>query len=140
MPIVACDQIFPFSVPEWVEDLQKALGPALPAKRDKDTLSESARELFNQTVTSVQNIGVNDAHRALNFLLMRHPGVFLAVAQRRGNAVLYSLDTARQLRGFAEVANRAGIIWGKNGDQTQTLAGATRLCSKRLLRGRASTH
>lgn len=93
VPIVACDQIFSFSVEEWIGDLQQALEGALTTEGEREALSVSARELFDQTISSVQNIGVNDAHRALNFLLMRHPGIFLAAAQRRGKAVLDRVET-----------------------------------------------
>jgi hypothetical protein len=87
VPFVFCDQIFCFSIDEWIEDVQKAVGHIVNGA-DKDMLASAARDLFNQSVNSLQNIGVSDSHRALNFLLMRHPGVFHAVAERRGKAVL----------------------------------------------------
>jgi putative ABC transport system permease protein len=38
---------------------------------------------------------------------------------RSGNTVLYSLSTARQLYGFADVVNRAGVNWGAQGAVAQ---------------------
>jgi putative ABC transport system permease protein len=57
-------------------------------------------------------------------LLMHVTAIIDVMPDRRGNAVLYSLDTARQLRGFAEVVNRAGVTWGKPGNAAQKLADA----------------
>jgi hypothetical protein len=90
VPMVLCDQIYGFSIDEWIDDLHRAVAHrgAAEAKEQKDMLAVVARDLFQQSVSSLQNIGVSDAHRALNFLLMRHPGVFLAIAERRGKATL----------------------------------------------------
>lgn len=87
VPFVFCDQVFCFSIDEWIEGLQKAVAHGAK-QREKTMLASAARDLFNQSVTSLQNTGVTDAHRALNFLLMRHAGVFQAVAERRGTAML----------------------------------------------------
>jgi hypothetical protein len=92
VPLVFCDQIFSFSLEEWIQDLQKSLAHETKPEF-RETLAVTARDLFTQSVNSLQNVGVNDAHRALNFLLMRHPGVFLAVAERRGRAVLEKVES-----------------------------------------------
>jgi hypothetical protein len=91
VPFVYCDQIYCFSMGEWIEELQKTFEHGAKSK-DKEMLASAARDLFNQSVTSLQNTGVNDAHRALNFLLMRHAGTFHAVAERRGKAVLERVE------------------------------------------------
>jgi PatG C-terminal len=93
VPFVFCDQIFCFSIDEWIEDMQKAVGDKPATTGDREMLASAARDLFNQSVNSLQNIGLSDAHRALNFLLMRHPGIFHAVAERRGKAILDRVDT-----------------------------------------------
>ncbi|SRR6266567_24704 len=94
VPMVACDQIYTFSVAEWSKNLEDVLKPALQAKKtDPATLSRSAIELFNQMVSSMQNIGATDPHRALNFVLMRHPGLFLAVAERAAKASFDKVET-----------------------------------------------
>jgi hypothetical protein len=98
VPLVFCDQVFCFSVEEWIADLQKALSHSLKGEA-KERLAVSARDLFNQSITSLQNIGVSEAHRALNFLLLRHPGVFLAVAERSGKATLDRVE-ARMAEGI----------------------------------------
>jgi hypothetical protein len=94
VPMAVCDQLYVFSVEEWLSDLTTALKPAVGAKKtNRETLSKVARELFNQTVSALQNIGATDAHRALNFLLMRHPGLFLAAAERAGKSALDKIET-----------------------------------------------
>ncbi len=47
-----------------------------------------------------------------------------SMPDRRGNAVLYNLDTARQLTGFKEVANQATVLWGAHGNVASMLSGA----------------
>jgi hypothetical protein len=39
-----------------------------------------------------ENMGISDGHRALNYLLVQHPGMFLAAAERR-NHVLDRIET-----------------------------------------------
>ena len=55
---------------------------------------------------------------------MQVTAIIQVMPDRRGNAVLYSLDTARQLAGFPEVVNRAGVTWGAQGDVSQKLSDA----------------
>jgi len=57
-------------------------------------------------------------------LLMHVSAIVDGMPDRSGNTVLYSLDTARQLTGFADVVNRAAVTWGAQGEVTQKLADA----------------
>jgi hypothetical protein len=41
--------------------------------------------MFREIVCMPENLGVSDGHRALNYLLVQHPGIFLAAAERRGH-------------------------------------------------------
>ena len=46
-----------------------------------------------QMTRSTENIGATQAHRALNYFVMQHPGVFLAVAERAGRQRLQKIET-----------------------------------------------
>lgn len=99
-PVVACDQLYSFSFQEWQASLSARLKPALTARKiDPDAFNQLARDIFERVVTSVENIGVTDAHRALNYLLMQHPGPFLAVAERAKTQTLDRVET-REIQGL----------------------------------------
>lgn len=93
-PIVACDQLYSFSMDEWVDSLHVRVAPALAARKlVRERFSASARELFMQITRSTENIGATQAHRALNYFIMQHPGVFLAVTERVGTQRLQKIET-----------------------------------------------
>ena len=93
-PIVACDQLYSFAMDEWIDSLHARLAPALTARKAaREGFSASARELFLQITRSTENIGATQAHRALNYFIMQHPGVFLAVTERTGAQRLQKIET-----------------------------------------------
>ncbi len=93
-PVLACEELYSFSVGEWSRDLAAALQPAVQAKRvTEKAVVRAAAEVFGTVVSSAENAGASDPHRALNYALVRHPGVFLAVAERSGRAVLDKIET-----------------------------------------------
>src|SRR5437016_12873706 len=82
-PIVACEQIYSFSLEEWRQALRSSLEAALKARKiPADTFNQVGHELFERFVGSTENLGATDAHRALKYLVVQHPGVFLAAAER----------------------------------------------------------
>jgi hypothetical protein len=93
-PIVACDQVYAFSIKELLANLSQAIEPAIKSKKlDRDRLVALGGELFDRIATSVDNMGALDSHRALNYLLVQHPGLFLAYAERHATCVLDSIET-----------------------------------------------
>lgn len=93
-PILFCDQLYTFSLIEWQTSLHEHLGPALKAKNvDDEVFSNLSRELFRRIVHSTENIGATDAHRALNYVVLQHPGLFLAAAERAGKSTLDRIET-----------------------------------------------
>jgi hypothetical protein len=99
-PIVACDQVYSFTLDEWRVSLESNLGPALKAKKiDSKMFIQTTRELFEHIVGSTENLGVTNAHRALNYLVMQHAGLFLAAAERSGKQLLDRIET-REIQGI----------------------------------------
>lgn len=98
-PLALADQIYSFSLAEWQTSLRARLEKTLESRKiEVSTFETTAQELFARIVESTENLGVTDPHRALNFALMQHPGIFLAAAERVGRQVLERIET-RQIRG-----------------------------------------
>jgi hypothetical protein len=92
-PVAICDQLYVFSVDEWIADLAARVEPVLKEREaDPGHFATVAREFFDQVVSSTENIGGLDTHRALNYVLVQHPGLALSVAQRP-KSVLDRIET-----------------------------------------------
>ena len=63
------------------------------AEADQRLLAGVCTELFDRIASSTDNMGLLDSHRALNYLLVQHPGIFLAYAERRSSSILDSIET-----------------------------------------------
>lgn len=93
-PMAVCDQIYTFSLKDWQESLAKTLKSALQARKITEKVFEqTTREMFDRIVCSAENLGFANSHRALNYLVLQHPGLFLAVAERSGKQVLDKIET-----------------------------------------------
>lgn len=98
-PLALANQIYAFSLADWLASLRLRLQGALDIRKIKlATFETTARELFERIVESTENLGATDQHRALNYALMQHPGIFLAAAERVGRQVLERIET-RLIRG-----------------------------------------
>jgi hypothetical protein len=94
IPTMLCDAVYSFTLREFQDELRRSAGPVLGARRiTAETFDESSRELFQRIAHSIENIGGLDSHRALNFLLVQHPGIFLAAAERVESSILDSIET-----------------------------------------------
>lgn len=94
VPVVACDQVYTFSLEEWRKGLaDTASEPLESLKISADTFKSVANEVFVQVTSSMENVGGLDTHRALNYALVQHPGFFLAIAERAEDSVLDRIET-----------------------------------------------
>jgi hypothetical protein len=91
-PVVACSQVWSFSLAERNAELAGYLPDKAPAAKAAK-LQQVAHEIFDQVAMSTENLGATDAHRALNYVLLQNPGLFLAVAERSGSHVLDRIET-----------------------------------------------
>ncbi len=99
-PMVACDQIYSFSLDAWRTSLESSLKAALQARKiAMKEFEQTTKELFERIVCSAENLGFANSHRALNYLVMQHPGLFLAAAERSGRQVLDRIET-REMQGI----------------------------------------
>lgn len=89
-PILACDQVYWFALDDWCTSLESSVKAVLQKRKiSAELFARTAKELFQRVVSSVDNLGFTNAHRALNYLLTQHPGIFLTAAEHAGK---YSLD------------------------------------------------
>jgi PatG C-terminal len=92
--MVGCDAFYSFTLSEFVRELSTKVEPALSRENiNTEQFTNIARELFLRITLSLENMGGLDQHRALNYMLVQHPGPFIAVAQRANTAVLNSIET-----------------------------------------------
>jgi hypothetical protein len=94
VPVLLCDQIYTFRLGEWQAALTTGLQAALDERKiDQEQFGEAAKGLFRRIVQSTENVGATDVHRALNYLVMQHPGIFLLAAEKRDRHQLDRIDT-----------------------------------------------
>jgi hypothetical protein len=95
LPMVVCDQVYSFKISEYTKELEQ-LGDSLfqGGKLKKAEFGEIVKELFLRVTSSTENIGGEDSHRALNYLIVQHPGIFFSLAEKHHtNHILDSIET-----------------------------------------------
>jgi hypothetical protein len=99
VPIVAVHQLYSFSREQLIQAIPKP--EKIPAKE----FAPAAEELFDRIMQMTDNAGAMDEHRALNYLAVRYPRIYEAVAAAHGrnesltavNVVPSPLSGARKL-------------------------------------------
>lgn len=109
-PILICDQVYVFHIHEWLTSLTRTLEPALAERSiDHQHFAAISRRVFSRVVQSTENVGATDTHRALNYLIMQHPGIFLATVERSASRELDRIDT--QLIQGASTRKQVAVIF-----------------------------
>jgi len=78
VPIVIFDQIYSFDRDALIKAIPK------PEKATAKEFGASAGELFNRIMLLADNAGATDEHRAVNYLAVRYPRIYEAVAEAFG--------------------------------------------------------
>jgi PatG C-terminal len=87
VPIVAFDQLYSFDRDSLIASIPRP--EAIPAER----FTEAAAEVFDRIIQLTDNAGATDEHRALNYLTVRYPTIYAAVADAyRRNLSLSAVD------------------------------------------------
>jgi hypothetical protein len=76
VPIVAFDQLYAFDRQAFIDGLPRP--DKVPAKQ----FGAVAAELFDRIVQLADNAGATDAHRAVNYVVLRYPAVHALAAER----------------------------------------------------------
>jgi hypothetical protein len=88
IPIVSFEQIYSFDIDVLLDGLP------CPEGVDEKQFKAAAEEVFRRITLVADNAGDLDEHRALNYLLVRYPGLYAAVAQAQlRNASLTAVKT-----------------------------------------------
>jgi PatG Domain len=74
VPIVAFDQLYSFDRDSLIASIPRP--DAIPA----ESFGEAAAEVFDRIIQMTDNAGATDEHRALNYLTVRYPAMYAAVA------------------------------------------------------------
>jgi hypothetical protein len=75
VPIVVFDQMYSFDRDSLIASIPRP--DAVPAER----FTEAAGEVFDRIMQMIDNAGATDEHRALNYLVVRYPAIYAAVAE-----------------------------------------------------------
>lgn len=87
VPIVAFDQLYSFDRDSLIASIPRP--ETIPAER----FAEAAGEVFDRIMQMTDNAGATDEHRALNYLTVRYPAIYAAVADAHGrNLSLTAVD------------------------------------------------
>ena len=78
VPIVAFDQIYSFDRTALIKAIPK------PEKMAADKFRPAAEELFDRIMQMTDNAGATDEHRALNYLAMRYPAIYITATESYG--------------------------------------------------------
>jgi len=102
VPIVAFDQLYTFDRASLIGSIPR------PERVTAERFREAAGEVFDRIMQMTDNAGATDEHRALNYLTVRYPAIYAAVAQAQGrNSSLTAVDvrpsTLSGVRNIVEV-------------------------------------
>ena len=87
VPMVAFDQLYSFDRDSLIASIPRP--EQVPAER----FAEAAAEVFDRIMQLTDNAGATDEHRALNYLTVRYPAIYAAVADAHGrNLSLTAVD------------------------------------------------
>jgi len=78
VPIVAFDQLYTFDRASLIASIPR------PERVAAERFREAAGEVFDRIMQMTDNAGATDEHRALNYLTVRYPAIYAAVAQAQG--------------------------------------------------------
>jgi PatG Domain len=115
LPIVVFDQIYSFDR----DTLIKALPP--PEKTSSAQFGPAAEELFIRIMQLTDNAGTIDEHRALNYLTMRYPAIYVKAAEQFGlNSSLTGVDVRPSpLSGIRKIVDVIFAYTNRNTDFTE---------------------
>jgi hypothetical protein len=90
VPMVAFDQLYSFDRESLIESIPR---PESVPQKDEKQFRRAAGELFDRIMQMADNAGAMDEHRALNYLAVRYPAIYVTAAEQHGrNASLAGVE------------------------------------------------
>jgi PatG Domain len=101
VPVVVFDQMYSFDRDSLIASIPRP--DVVPAER----FTEAAGEVFDRIMQMTDNAGATDEHRALNYLVVRYPAIYAAVAEAHArNLSLSAVDVRRsRLSGVRKIVD-----------------------------------
>jgi PatG C-terminal len=111
VPIVPFDQIYSFNVDALFESIPR------PENVEAEQFRTVAAEVFDRVIQLADNAGGSDEHRAVNYLLMRYPGMYAVVADAHArNASMTAIEV--QLSPLSGTRRIVDVIFSFNNRAT----------------------
>jgi cyclic patellamide precursor peptide PatG len=112
VPIVVFDQIYSFDRDSLIKAIPK------PEKITAKEFAPAGKELFDRIMQMADNAGAADEHRALNYLAVRYPRIYEAVAEAfgRNESLTAVLVVASPLSGTRKVVEVVFSYTNRNSD------------------------
>jgi hypothetical protein len=76
VPIVAFDQLYTFTHDALIKAIPK------PENVTAEDFEPAAQEVYDRIMQMADNLGAEDEHRALNYLVMRYPAIYATAVER----------------------------------------------------------
>jgi PatG Domain/Subtilase family len=89
VPVVGVDQVYSFDVDQLIGSIPK------PESVSRDAFRPAAEDVFFRLQQIADNAGTLDEHRVLNYLAVRHPGIYALAAEALARDTVLSLVETR---------------------------------------------
>lgn len=90
VPIVGFNQVYSFDRESLINAIPP---PGNPTEAEMEQFRATAEELFDSIMQLADNAGATDEHRAVNYLAVRYPGIYVRVAEaHRAGSSLSGVD------------------------------------------------
>lgn len=102
LPLVVCNQLYSFLFDEFVAAISTATGVA----------HEDAASMFFEMLQVGDNVGETDEHRAINYVTLRYPSIYVMAANMLGHAPAGPYSIADRVYTLAGVAATRAPVQG----------------------------
>ena len=92
VPIVVVDQMYSFDREGFIKAIPR------PDTIETEQFSQTCEELFDRIMQLSDNAGATDEHRALNYLAVRYPKIYDAIAEAHGRSCSLTAVATRPSR------------------------------------------
>jgi len=114
VPIVALDQLYSFDIESLIKSIPR------PEKIEVKHFATAAEELFLRIMQVADNSGATDQYRALNYLAVRYPAIYVTAAEAYArNSALTSVDVLTS--SLAGVRNIVDVVFSFTNRQTDVI-------------------
>ncbi len=104
VPLVVFDQIYSFDIDSLIATIPR------PETKEGERFDAAAEESLWRIMQMADNAGATDEHRALNYLVVRYPGIFAKAAEEFGRDFSLTVVETRPYTFEQQLRNHAGYF------------------------------